>query len=42
MTALLKGQKDIAAHDNGDVADDAVKIPQLGFPLKVEVVFQRL
>ena len=42
MTALLKGQKDIAAHDNGDVADDAVKIPQLGFPLEVEVVFQRL
>ena len=42
MAALLKGQKDIAAHDNCDVADDAVKIPQLGFPLKVEVVFQRL
>jgi len=29
MTALLTGQENIAAaYDNGDMADDAIKIPQ--------------
>ena len=42
MTALLKSQENIAAHDNGDMADDTIKIPQLGLPLKVEVVFHHL
>jgi len=42
MTALLKSQENIATHDNGDMADDAVKIPQLGLPFEVEVVFQHL
>ena len=42
MTALLESQEDIAAHDNGDMADNTVKIPQLGFPFEVEVVFHHL
>ena len=42
MATLLKSQKNIATHDNGDMADDAVKIPQLGFSLKVEVMFHHL
>ena len=42
MATLLESQKDIAAHDNGDMADDAIKIPQLGFPFEVEVVFHHL
>ena len=42
MTALLKSQENIAAHDNGDMADDTVKIPQLVLPFKVEVVFHHL
>jgi len=42
MTALLKSQKNISTHDNGDMADDTVKIPQLGLPLKAEAVFHHL
>ena len=39
MAGLLKGQEDVAAHNNGDMVGDAVKIQQLGFPLEVERVF---
>ena len=38
VTALFKRQEDVAAHGNGDMSDDAVKIPQLGFSFKVEIV----
>jgi len=41
-TTLLESQGNRATHDNGDMADDAVKIPQLGFSLKVEVMFHYL
>ena len=42
MTALLKSQENIAAHDNGDMADDTVEIPQLGLPLEVEIMRHHL
>ena len=42
VTALLKRQKDIPAHDNGGMADDAIKIAQLGFPFEVEVMLHHL
>lgn len=42
VTTLLKSQEDIPARGNGDVADDAVKIPQLSFSFKVEVVLHHL
>jgi hypothetical protein len=42
MAALFKGQEDITAHDNGDVADDSLKIPQLGLSFQVERVLQHL
>ena len=42
MTALLKGQEEVAAHNNGDMVDDAVKIQQQGFPLEVEIGFHHL
>ena len=37
ITALLKSQEDRAAHDNGNMADDAAKIPPRGLPFEVEV-----
>ena len=32
----------IATHHNGEMADDTVKIPQLGFPFQVEIMFHHL
>lgn len=39
IAGLLKGQEEVAAHNNGDMVDDAVKIQQQGFPLEVEIGF---